>query len=208
MCQFFSCVSDGRGKIMYFKDEERKEILAGKLNYEADSHTSIADYYGYKGAMEDKLNKYEYNPLTKIFRIDQLNTKDDSKNVERFCKKLDFATVVPELIFKPIINPLKKKGAEVTAREIRLLKKWDSVGDSVWDSVGDSVWDSVGGYTSSFFNISKWKYITHKKGENPFQPCIDLWESGFVPSFDGKTWRLHKGKKAKIVHELTPRRAK
>jgi hypothetical protein len=28
-----------------------------------------------------------------------------------------------------------------------------------------------------------------------------LWESGFVPSFDGKTWRLHAGKNAKIVYE-------
>jgi hypothetical protein len=91
---------------------------------------------------------------------------------------------------------------------------WDSVGDSVWDSVGDSVWDSVGasvgdsvlasvgGYISSLFsNIKKWKHINHPEGENPFQPCIDLWHRGLVPSFDGKKWRLHAGEKAEIVWE-------
>ena len=82
----------------------------------------------------------------------------------------------------------------------------DSVGASVWDSagasVGDSVWDSVGAYISSFFDIPKWKYIDHEEGVNPFQPCIDLWNMGLVPSFDGTTWRLHGGKKAEILYEL------
>jgi len=77
---------------------------------------------------------------------------------------------------------------------------WDSVGasvwDSVWDSVSASVWDSVmdsiWAYISSLFpNIKKWKYVNHEDGVNPFQSCIDLWKGGYVPSFDGKTWRLH-----------------
>jgi len=55
---------------------------------------------------------------------------------------------------------------------------------------------------SSFFNLPNWKYINHEEGENPFQPCIDLWERGLVPSFDGKTWRLH-GYKGKVVKEIT-----
>ena len=38
--------------------------------------------------------------------------------------------------------------------------------------------------------------------ENPFQPAIDLWEAGFVPSFDGKVWRLYAGKDAQIVYEM------
>lgn len=103
---------------------------------------------------------------------------------------------------------------------------WDSVWDSIWDSVWCSVWDSVLGpirglvrdsiwnsvmgsvmgsilaYTSSLFpNIKKWKYIEHPEGENPFQPCIDLWHRGLVPSFDGKVWRIHAGKKAEVVWE-------
>jgi hypothetical protein len=79
---------------------------------------------------------------------------------------------------------------------------WGSVEDSVWDSVEDSVWDSVGAYISSLYtSIKKWKYIDHPEGENPFQPAITLWHKGFVPSFDGKIWRLHAGEKAEIVWE-------
>lgn len=106
---------------------------------------------------------------------------------------------------------------------------WDSVGaslgasvgasvwDSVWASVGASVWASlgasvrasvgasVGAYISSLFpNIKQWKYIEHKEGVNPYQPAIDLWHRGLVPSFDGKTWRLHSGKKAEVVYEYIP----
>ena len=79
---------------------------------------------------------------------------------------------------------------------------WGSVEDSVWGSIRSSVWDSVGAYISSLYtSIKKWKYIDHPEGENPFRPAIDLWHRGFVPSFDGKTWRLHAGEKAKVVWE-------
>jgi hypothetical protein len=62
------------------------------------------------------------------------------------------------------------------------------------------VWASVWAYTSSYFDLQEWKYIEHEKGKNPYQPCIDLWNKGLVPSFDGKTWRLH-GKEGKILWE-------
>jgi len=121
--------------------------MKGKLKYETDSHTSIADYYGFKGEKEDKLNKYEYNPLTKKFIIDQLNTVDDSKKIEKFCKSLDFKTIVPELIIKPIINPFNLHNNLISEGDIKLLKKWNSVrtsiGYSIRDSVGDSIMDSV-----------------------------------------------------------------
>jgi hypothetical protein len=82
----------------------------------------------------------------------------------------------------------------------------DSVGDSVWgsvwDSVGTSVRDSVWAYMSSFFTIANWKYINHEPCNNPFQPCIDLWHLGLVPSYDGTTWRLHKMcDSANVVYE-------
>ena len=202
MCNFFSLVSNGNGKIMYFDHKIRKQIMSNKLSYEQDSHTSIADYYGYKGKMEDKLNKYEYNPLTKVFTIDQINTINDSQEVEKYCNNLDFKKIVPKLIVKPIINPLqiKRKNTNVTGNEIKLLKEWASVRDSVRDSVWASVWTSVGAsvedsvwaYYSSFFKI-KYKY--------DFTSCIKLWEAGFVPSYDGEVWRLHSGKKANIVYE-------
>ena len=79
----------------------------------------------------------------------------------------------------------------------------DSVGDSVGDLVWDSVWDSVWAYTSSFFNIPKWKYIEYEEGKNPFQSCIDLWEQGLVLSFDEEIWRLHGGENAQILFAIS-----
>jgi hypothetical protein len=150
MCSFFSLVSDGKGKIMFFDWKLRKQILAKKLDCQPDSHTSIADYHGYKGEKEDKLNKYEYNFLTGNFVIDQLNAdNNDSADVKKFCKKLNPKKVVPALVVKPILNPFKDKSCvKITKADLRLLKKWasvrDSVGASVRDSVGASVWASVG----------------------------------------------------------------
>jgi len=226
MCKFFSLISTGNGKPMYFDWELRKKCLSGEIDYNPDSHTSIADYFGYKGKKEDKLNKYEFNPLTSEFTVDQQNAKkDDAEKIRVFCNSVDFKTIVPQLIIKPIIHPFMGRNAgEVAEKEIALLKQWDSVrasvgvsvgdsvwdsvrasvGDSVWDSVRDSVWDSVWAsvwdsvwdsvwaYFSSFFDIpemQKYKCLT------------DLWESGFVPSFDGTTYRLHVGTDAKIVYE-------
>jgi len=81
---------------------------------------------------------------------------------------------------------------------------WDSVGNSVGDHVWDSVGASVGAFTwayvsSLFPNVKKWKGFNHEPGTNPFQSGIDLWRMGLVPSFDGKTWRLHGGPKAEIL---------
>ena len=83
---------------------------------------------------------------------------------------------------------------------------WASVQANIQDYdqayVRDSAWDFAWAYTSSLFpDIEKWKYIDHEPGVNPFQAGIDLWKSGFVPSFDGKKWRLHAGPKAKVVWE-------
>ena len=171
MCKFFSLVSDGNGKIMYFDWEIRKKILAKELNYEHDSHTSIADYFGYKAEKEDTLNKYEYKPLTKEFKIDQLNTVDDSLKVKEFCLNLDFKTIVPQLIIKPIVNPLSITVNKITIEDLKLLKQWDSVRDSVGysvrdsvgalvrDSIGDSVRDSVGDSVGTSVWTSVWTSV-------------------------------------------------
>ena len=37
------------------------------------------------------------------------------------------------------------------------------------------------------------------KSAYPFQPSVDLWLSGVVPSFDGHVWRLH-GKGGKAIY--------
>ena len=84
---------------------------------------------------------------------------------------------------------------------------WASVGASVLDSVEASVWDSVRAYNGTFFVLPResWKYTENIKTEEyPFQCLATLWERGLVPSFDGKKWRLHGGKGAKILYEWTP----
>jgi len=79
---------------------------------------------------------------------------------------------------------------------------WKNMGNRVWSSTADSVWESMWAYIASLFpNITKWKYINHAEGENPFQPAINLWKNGLIPSFDGKSWRLHAGENAEIVWE-------
>ena len=153
MCEFFSLVSDPTNfKIMYCNANDRAMFRSGELKIESpDSHSSIAKMFGYTGKQEDKLNKYEYNPLTKVFTVDQINNEtDDSAEVEKFCNRLDFKTVVPELIVKPIVHPFRDvvPPVEITEGHLALLREWNSVwnsvSNSVWDSVSNSVWDSVG----------------------------------------------------------------
>ncbi len=203
MCQFFSLVSNGDGKPLYFDYKIRKKILKGELKYEADSHTSIADYFGFKGEKEDKLNKYEYNPLTKVFQIDQKNNPiDDSDKIKSFCEKLDFKNIVPELQIKPFIHPFKDRNiTSITKSDLVLLKNWasvwasvrDSVWDSVWDSVRASLGDSVWAYIATFVDI-KYKY--------DLSSAQKLWERGLVASFDGENWRLH-GAGGKEVYKVS-----
>jgi len=100
---------------------------------------------------------------------------------------------------------------------------WTSVGDSMWDSVGDSMWDSmwasmwdsmwasvgdyVWAYYGSFFILSRndWKYTEKiKTDQYPFLSAVKLWEMGLVPSFDGKRWKLHAHKDARVVWEGEP----
>ena len=142
---------------------------------------------------------YEKQTITKILSKDEVK-----KLIREQSKKMDwdyYHACYP-------VNPLELNVQFDKNKALRLLKEWDSVRDSVRDSVGDSVWasvrDSVWAYISSLFpNIKKWEYIDHAEGVNPFQAGIDLWNMGLVPTFDGKIWRLHKGKRAEIVLEIT-----
>ena len=82
----------------------------------------------------------------------------------------------------------------------------DSVRASVWASVGasvsDSVRDSVYAYTGGLFpNVREWKYA-ESLGSDPWRPLLTLWYAGYVPSYDGTTWRVHAGPKAKVLYEF------
>ena len=146
MCQFFSFLTDPvnhPAEYYYFDWEYRKANLEEDG---ADSHSHICSHFKLD---EDVCNKYEYNPLTKRFTVDQINSKrDDSEAAEKWANRLDFKTVVEPLVIKPIVNPLKlPKASEPTDEQIGWLKDWysvwDSVVDSVWASVVDAVWASV-----------------------------------------------------------------
>jgi hypothetical protein len=226
MCKFFSFVTKGSQKYYFDWDQRQKLLKRNPKEYELDSHSSIIDFY----KLDEKVNKYEYDPLTKVFQVDQINIKNDQALAKKWVQKLDFKTICEPLIIKEIIHPFKITPPKITEKHIELLKQWasvrasvwasvgasvgDSVRDSVWASVGASVgasvrasvralvWALVGAYISSFFVIKKWKGIKHKPGINPFQSCIDLWEMGLVPSFDGTIWRLHGGENGKILYEI------
>ena len=197
MCEFFSFCTEPEGyggKRFYFDWKYRK----AHLEDENDSHSLICKH---SGLDEDKCNKYEFNPLTKVFKVDKINSEvDDRIQAEDWVNKLDFKRVVEPLVVKPIVNPFELPDVEaVTPEMIDLLKQWSSVWASVWASVWDSVWDSVWAsvraYISSFFDIEY---------QFDFTPAVQLWEMGIVPSFDGKTWRLHTGKDAHVIYEWTP----
>ncbi len=121
------------------------------------------------------------------------------------------------------IEPPKK----ITDEHIYLVRQWDSVWNSVWNSIWDSVGDSVGvsirdsvwdsvwnsvrdsirdsvwnsvrnsvwDYVGSLFKLPEWQK------SYPYRVAVDLWKMGLVASFDGEVWRLHGGKKAKILWE-------
>ena len=99
------------------------------------------------------------------------------------------------------INPFSIRPPKITQQHILLLKNWATVWDTVWDTVGDTVgatvWDTVGAYAGSLFVpvVKQWKI------RYPFRDAVDLWYDGLVPSFDGKTWRLHGNQNANILYE-------
>ena len=226
MCNFFSFVTDpvGHPAEYYYLDwQYRKANLEAD---DADSHSHICSHFKLN---EDVCNKYEFNPLTKRFTVDQINSKrDDSEAAEKWANRLNFKEIVEPLIIKPVVNPFElPKVDKPTDEQTGWLKDWASVvasvrnsvvasvGASVWDSVwfsvgysvwasvrdsvgasvGESVWESVWAYFSTFFAI-EYKF--------DFSSVVKLWESGLVPSFDGKVWRLHTGKDARVVYEWTP----
>jgi hypothetical protein len=242
MCRFFSFAWDGGSNFLYSDWVMRQKLLKNKSDENPDSHTYIMTHFGINPDKQENWSTYEYNPLTGKFTVDTRIEGHNPEYAEAWVKRLDFKTVVPQLIIKDIVNPLHGRPAEVTDEDIKLLKEWysvldsvgnsvwdsvrnsvwdsvrnsvwdsvwdsvgnsvwdyvwDSVGDSVGDSVWDSVWDSVGnsvsGYISSFFDIS-YGY--------DFSSAVKLWNKELVPSFDGKTWRMHSGEKADIVFEIS-----
>lgn len=149
MCNFFSFCADDYRNYKYLDWEYRKD----NLKENCDSHTYILTHFNTPPKVQDKWNFFEFNPLTKKFENDNKYRKPDISeeiitSAELWVRSLDFKTIIPQLIIKPIINPFSLPKVEVIDSDIVQLKKWASVWDSVRNSVGDSVrnsmWDSVG----------------------------------------------------------------
>ena len=89
MCKFFSCVSDGKGEVLFFTPEEVVQILASgnKEDYTINSHTSLMKFKGIGAKEEEKWNKWEYDPDTKELVADAQNVGDDSKKVRASLEK-------------------------------------------------------------------------------------------------------------------------
>ena len=164
MCNFFSFVTDPinhPAEYYFFDWVYRKANLDG-----VDSHSHICSHFRLS---EDMCNKYEYNPLTRKFVIDQVNSnRDDSEAAEKWVNRLDFKTIVEPLIIKPIVNPFELPAVErVTDEQIDWLKSWasvwnsvrNSVGNSVRNSVGNSVWDSVWNSVEDVVWASVWEVV-------------------------------------------------
>ena len=128
MCQFFSLISDGKGNAKYFDADQRKQIESGKLTglhghrFSPDSHSSIEEHYGM-----DRYNAYEYNPFTRVFRIDQHNSylSDDSRRIRTFCENLDFDTIVSGFnrTIKLPVRPRKAR-QRASKNDLLLLKDY------------------------------------------------------------------------------------
>jgi hypothetical protein len=86
MCDFFSAISDGRGKVLFFTLEQIKKLEkeGNKETYDWNSHTSIAHY---NEVDEDAWNKWWYDCESKILKIDNLVTINDSSQVKNDVEK-------------------------------------------------------------------------------------------------------------------------
>ena len=81
MCKFFSFITLGDGKPVYFDLEARKADLAPYGD--ADSHSAIAVYFQLN---VDKCNKYEADFSS--FTVDQINVEDDSAQAKAAFEKM------------------------------------------------------------------------------------------------------------------------
>ena len=219
MCKFFSFVTDPinhQAEYYYFDWDYRKANLGDEG---MDSHSHICTHFNLN---EDICNKYEFNPLTGEFEIDQINSeRDDSEAAKKWANRLDFKTVVEPLIVKPVVNPFKlTEVTEVTAEHIQWLHDIALVRDSIFDSimtsienwafasVMDSVWasvmDLVRASVVDLAYVSVWAYASSFfaiEYQHDYSSAVKLWEAGLVLSFDGEVWRLHTGMDAHVVYE-------
>ena len=104
MCKFFSFVTRGDGKAVFFDAAAREALLeSNQEDYIPDSHTSIVHkFISTISADEDMCNKYEYSAGQLI--VYQLNTIDDSKKIKKwiakFAKSAEFKNICEKAVMQ------------------------------------------------------------------------------------------------------------
>ena len=224
MCNAFSCIIDRKKTVTWKFGTDSHDSLLKIAGIKDD--TIDPNLIGFCRVEISPKNKDYLTPDKWVFKIDMdvtpawwtLAHKKACMKAHEEWKDQLYKILVRKAIVHPFkITPPKK----ITQEHIGLLKEWASVRDSVGysvrasvgysvgDSVRDSVGDSVWAYTGTLFLLPRgtWKYTENIKTDDyPFLPLVKLWEQGLVPSFDGKTWRLHGGESAKILWEGVVRR--
>jgi len=190
---------------------KKVEIDQFKRRYETIKLIREVPHEEVKELAKEEENKVGYKLSEALFPIDPLEI-DRKKVTKEDIKLLEEWVLVRNSVWNSVRDSVSASVGGLVGSSV-----WTSIEASVGNSVGklvcysirhlvgtsvrNSVKDVMYAYISSFFDIKKWKYIDHEEGKNPFQSGIDLWKRGFVPSFDGKTWRLHAGENAKVLWE-------
>ena len=214
LCKAFSCIIGKDKKVTWKFGKDSHEDLIREAGYK--DNTTDPDLIEFCRIEIAPKNGSYLEPDEWVFRIDMDVTPTWWTLVhKKACMKAHkewLAQLDKILVRKPIIHPFEIEPPEITEEHLSLLREWASVGASVGASVRDSVWASVRAsvgasvwtYYGSFFLLSRgdWKYTEKiKTDQYPFLSAVKLWEMGLVPSFDGKRWRLHGGKAAKVLWE-------
>jgi hypothetical protein len=157
MCKAFSCIVDQVGKVTW--------------KFGVDSHSELARLGGYKDEVLGEFSKIEITPKNNdylnpdewVYRVDESPVPNwcgnDEKELALKAHKKWLKALDKFLVRKKIVHPFKIVPPEIGPKQIKLLKKWASVRDSVWDSVGDSVRTSVGDPVGASVRASVWASV-------------------------------------------------
>jgi hypothetical protein len=194
MCKAFSCIVDRSAKVTWKLGVDSHTELLAKTSLKDDTADPALMTFARVEITPDNSSYLE--PDTWTLRVDQSITPhwfgEKHKAAAHLAHKKWLAKLSKILVRKKIIHPFKvTPPTEITEKHINMLRKWASVGAS------------VGAYIGSFFILPVWKYIKHSCGKYPFAPCVQLWNLGLVPSFDGKIWRIHGYSNAKVLFEIS-----
>lgn len=156
MAYFYSFISCNNK--FFFPDYNiRQEML--KMNLHPDGHPSIVEYYKRKGLLanirniEDKVNKFEYDVKTDKLFVSYINGKDNREEAYKVVKLLDFKSIEPRLIVKPI-DYIQNKQVLSEWLILNDLKTYNKLRNFIWHNIGDSIWNLIMSWANEDCNFS------------------------------------------------------